>query len=64
MIIEPTQLHYITGDELRLVQSYRLISQQNRVVILSLVESLTEPQANPRIENGGNVVPIRPVPTA
>lgn len=64
MASELAQLHYITGDELRLLQSYRLISQQNRVVILFLVESLTKPQANPRIENGGNVVPIRPVPTA
>lgn len=61
MTIEPTQLHYITGDELRLLQSYRLMGQQDRVATLYLAESLAEPQVNLRIEN---VVPIRPTAKA
>lgn len=64
MTSELTQLHYITGDELRLLQSYRMMEQQSRAAILSLAESQAEPQVNQRIENGGNVVPIRPAPTA
>lgn len=60
MTPELTQLHHITSDELKLLQSYRLLSQPCRDAILSLAES----QANSRIQYGGNVVPFRPAQTA
>lgn len=56
MTTEPTQLHYITGDELKLLLNFRLLSPEAQLCITLLTES----QANSRIQYDGNVVPIRP----